>query len=316
MKKDISLHKKREEITTIEEQVKRSDEPGFAKPLEILNSNESAENEAHLQAWDHIAEGYDQFVTDTEIWLANEGLKRVGLEQGQRFLDVAAGCGGLSLPAARRGATVMATDWSPEMIIRFEMRVRKENLLNAKGRVMDAHCLKFEDNLFDITGSQFGVMLLPDLPKALEEMVRVTKPGGKVLLIAYGAPEEIDFLNFFITALQSVTPDFEGLPSNPPPLEFQVADPAALQQRLMEAGLKDVRVDTVTEKLEFSSGQQLWNWIVNGNPIPGHVLAELGLTNNQIEKMKQHLERMIRERAGSNGSAILTNPVNIGVGTK
>ncbi len=74
----------------------------------ISIENESEENAALQQAWDQIAAGYNQFVTDTEIWLANEALKRVGLHAGQSFLDVAAGCGGLSLPAARLGAKVLA----------------------------------------------------------------------------------------------------------------------------------------------------------------------------------------------------------------
>jgi hypothetical protein len=159
-------------------------------------------------------------------------------------------------------------------------------------------------------------MLLPDLPKALKEMVRVTRPGGKVLLITYGAPEKIDFLNFFIRALQFVAPHFPGLPTDPPPLEFQVADAAVLRQRLVEAGLKNVKVETVTEKLEFNSGQQFWNWTLNGNPIVGHVLSELDITDEQIEIIKQQLEQMIRERAGVNSTAILTDPVNIGFGTK
>ena len=291
------------------------DELGMLQQLGILNNNDPGENVIR-QAWDKIAEGYNQFVTDTEIWLANEALKRVGLLAGQSFLDVAAGCGGLSLPAARLGAKVSATDWSPEMIRLFEERVNKEGLSNAKGQIMDAHHLELEDNQFDISGSQFGVMLLPDLPKALKEMVRVTKPGGKVLLITYGAPEKIDFLNFFIKALQFVAPHFPGLPDNPPPLEFQVADAAVLRQRLVEAGLKNVKVETVTEKLEFNSGQQFWDWTLNGNPIVGHVLSELNITDEQIEIIKQQLEQMIRERAGLNSTAILTDPVNIGFGTK
>ena len=61
------------------------------------------------EAWDDIAAGYDQFVAPTEIWLANEALQRAGLTSGERFLDVAAGPGGLSLPAARLGAKV----WRP-----------------------------------------------------------------------------------------------------------------------------------------------------------------------------------------------------------
>jgi ubiquinone/menaquinone biosynthesis C-methylase UbiE len=240
----------------------------------------------------------------------------VGLHAGQSFLDVAAGCGGLSLPAARLGAKVLATDWSPEMGRLFEMRVHREGLSDAKAQVMDAHHLELEDNLFDVSGSQFGVMLLPDLPKALKEMVRVTRPGGKVLLITYGAPEKIDFLNFFIRALQFVAPHFPGLPTDPPPLEFQVADAAVLHQQLVEAGLKNVKVETVTEKLEFNSGQQFWNWTLNGNPIVGHVLSELDITDEQIEIIKQQLEQMIRERAGVTSTAILTDPVNIGFGTK
>jgi ubiquinone/menaquinone biosynthesis C-methylase UbiE len=292
-------------------------EAGLNRKKEAISiENESEENAALQQAWDQIAEGYNQFVTDTEIWLANEALKRVGLHAGQSFLDVAAGCGGLSLPAARLGAKVLATDWSPEMGRLFEMRVHREGLSDAKAQVMDAHHLELEDNLFDVSGSQFGVMLLPDLPKALKEMVRVTRPGGKVLLITYGAPEKIDFLNFFIRALQFVAPHFPGLPTDPPPLEFQVADAAVLRQRLVEAGLKNVKVETVTEKLEFNSGQQFWNWTLNGNPIVGHVLSELDITDEQIEIIKQQLEQMIRERAGVNSTAILTDPVNIGFGTK
>jgi ubiquinone/menaquinone biosynthesis C-methylase UbiE len=292
-------------------------EAGLSRKKEAISIENNPEENAELQqAWDQIAEGYNQFVTDTEIWLANGALKRVGLQAGQSFLDVAAGCGGLSLPAARLGAKVLATDWSPEMIRLFEERVNKEGLSNAKGQVMDAHHLELEDNQFDVSGSQFGVMLLPDLPKALKEMVRVTKPGGKVLLITYGAPEKIDFLNFFIKALQFVAPHFPGLPDNPPPFEFQVADPAVMRQRLVEAGLKNVKVETVTEKLEFNSGQQFWDWTLNGNPIVGHVLSELNITDEQNEIIKNQLEQMIRERTGTNTTAILTDPVNIGFGTK
>ena len=275
-----------------------------------------AETENLRKAWDQIAEGYDQFVTDTEIWLANKALELVDLQPGQYLLDVAAGCGGLSLPAARLGAKVLATDWSEEMIRHFEMRVSNENLPNAKGKVMNGHHLKLEDNSFDIAASQFGVMLFPDLPKALREMVRVTKPGGKVLLIAYGNPEKIEFLHFFIGALQSAVPGFHGLPDDSPPLEFQVADPDVLHQRLKEAGLKNIRIETVTEKLEFRSGEQLWNWILYGNPIPQHIISELQLSNEQVEKIKQQLEMIIRERAGTKNYATLTNPINIGFGAK
>jgi ubiquinone/menaquinone biosynthesis C-methylase UbiE len=220
-------------------------------------NNEAAttreEEVAPPEAWDAIAAGYDEFVAPGEAPFANAGLRLAGLKSGQRFLDVAAGPGGLSLPAARLGAKVLATDWSPAMIERFEARIRDEGLSNAEGRVMDAHDLKIEDDTFDVTGSQFGVVLVQNLPLALREMVRVTKLGGRVLLITYGSSDEFETLQLFIAALQAVVPDFEGLPDDPPPLDFQVADPEVMRQRLTDAGLRAVLVDTTHEERESSS---------------------------------------------------------------
>ena len=274
------------------------------------------EHAAPPEAWDAIAEGYDRYVAPQEVDLANEALRLVGLEPGERFLDVAAGPGGLSLPAARLGAEVLATDWSAAMIERFEARADQEGLRNVGGRVMDCHALDLPDHSFDVTGSQFGVMLVPDQPRALGEMVRVTKSGGRVLVIAYGFPAELEFLQFFIGALKAVAPEFPGLPDDPPPLEFQVSDPEVLRQRLIDAGLKDVEVEHIAERPTFSSGQEMWDWVLYGNPIPGTVIADLNLTEEQQARLRQILDGMLRERAGGDGRAVLTNAVNVGFGTK
>lgn len=273
----------------------------------------SEQHAAPREAWDAIAEGYDRYVAPQEADLANEALRLAGLTPKQSFLDVAAGTGGLSLPAARLGASVLATDWSPAMIARFEARVRKEGL-KGEGRVMDCHALDLPDESFDVTGSQFGVMLVPDQARALREMVRVTKPGGRVLLVAYGFPREIEFLGFFISALKAVAPDFPGIPEDPPPLEFQVSDLEVLRQRMTDAGLRDVQIERTAERPAFSSGQEFWDWVYYGNPIPGMLVADL--SEEQRERLRQILDGMVRERAVANGRAVLTNVVNIGIGTK
>jgi ubiquinone/menaquinone biosynthesis C-methylase UbiE len=274
------------------------------------------EHAAPSEAWDAIAEGYDRYVAPQEVALANEALRLVGLEPGERFLDVAAGTGGLSLPGARLGARVLATDWSPAMIERFEACVREERLSNAEGRVMDCHALDLPDDSFDVTGSQFGVMLVPDQARALREMVRVTKPGGRVLVIAYASPAELDFIQFFSGALKAVAPEFPGLPDDPPPLEFQVSDPEVLRGRLADAGLKSVRGERTAERPTFDSGQGMWDWVLHGTPIPGTLIADLNLTEEQQARLRQILDGMLRERAGRDGRTTLTNRVNIGIGTK
>lgn len=269
---------------------------------------------APREAWDSIAEGYDRYVAPQEADLANEALRLVDLRPGQRFLDVAAGTGGLSLPAARRGAEVLATDWSPAMIHYFEVRARAEGLTTATGRVMDCHALDLADDSFDVTGSQFGVMLVPDQPRALAEMVRVTRPGGRVLVIAYGFPDQLEFLGLFISALKVVVPGFDGIPDDPPPLEFQVSDPASLRARLSQAGLREIRIEQTAERTAFSSGQEMWNWVLSGNPIPGMLVADLG--EEERARMREVLDGIIRERAGVDGRAVLANAVNIAIGTR
>lgn len=272
------------------------------------------EHAAPPEAWDTIADGYDRYVAPQEVELANEALGLVALQAGERFLDVAAGTGGLSLPAARLGAQVLATDWSSAMIERFRARVRDEGLRDAEGRVMDCHALDLPDDSFDVTGSQFGVMLVPDQPRALREMVRVTRSGGRVLVIAYSHPGELEFLQWFVAAMKAVAPEFAGLPDDPPPLEFQAADAEILRQRLSDAGLKDVRVRRTAERPAFTSGHELWGWLYYGNPIAEMIVGDL--TDDQRDTMRQVLGGMLGERAGAGGKAVLENVVHIGIGTK
>lgn len=136
-----------------------------------------------------------------------------------------------------------------------------------------------------------------------------------MLVIAYGDPQEFEALHFFVAAVQAVVPDFEGPAEDEPLLEFQVADAEVLRQRLTDAGLMDVIVDTSNEeRIEMRTGQQLWDWCLGGNPIPGMLVADL--TEEQRAAVIRVLDGMVRERAGGHGTAVLTAPLNIGVGTK
>jgi ubiquinone/menaquinone biosynthesis C-methylase UbiE len=233
------------------------------------------------------------------------------------FLDVAAGSGALSIPAARLGARVLSVDISAVMLARLEARARTERL-NIETRKMDGHALELKDNTFDIAGSQFGVMLFPDMPRALREMVRVTKPGGRVLMNVFGAPQKVEFFALFVGAIQAVLPEFTGPSMDPPPLPFQLQDPEKLRQEMIKAGLREVRVETTTEKLEFTSGKQLWDWLVNSNPIVRQILDELKLTEQQLDGVQHALDEQVTERAAGSGTATatLTSQINMGIGTK
>ena len=266
-------------------------------------------------AWDMIAPGYDRTNTPTQMWLGQEGLRRAGVRAGTRFLDVAAGSGALSIPAARLGAHALAVDQSAAMLELLTARAHREGL-DIQTRVMDGHALDLDDEIFDVAGSQFGVMLFPDMPQGIHEMARVVVPGGRVLVTAYGDPHKIDFLAFFVGAVRSVRPDFEGPPPEPPPLPFQLQDPTRLQQVLVDRSLQDVHVDTVVESTQFRTGDELWDWIVWSNPIVESILNELRVTQTERVVIRQTLQGLVQERAGGQSAATLSNPVNIGVGSK
>jgi ubiquinone/menaquinone biosynthesis C-methylase UbiE len=272
-------------------------------------------SEDSRRAWDRVAPGYDEFVTPTYFGLGAEALRRAGLRPGMRLLDVAAGSGAVSLAAARLGAHVTAVDVSPVMVERLKRRAREEGL-NLEARVMDGHALDLEDESFDMVASEFGVMLFPDLPRGLREMARVTKSGGRVVVVAFGSPAKIEFFNFFIRAVQAAVPGFTGPPMDPLPLPFQVQDPEKLRQEMVNAGLKEVRVEQTGEEMKYKSGKHFWDWVTNSNPIVGMILGQLNLNTEQIVAIQRAMDDLIRERAVGGDTAVLISPINIGIGTK
>ncbi|MFD1564497.1 class I SAM-dependent methyltransferase [Haloarchaeobius amylolyticus] len=273
-----------------------------------------AEQTEIQNAWTEIAPEYDEFVTPANVAIAEVALQRAGISPAMRMLDVAAGSGALSLPAARAGAEVLGTDISPAMVDRLEARAREEGLTTLEVRIMDGHDLALEDDTFDIAGSQFGVMLFPGLQQGLSELARVTRPGGRVLLVTMGPPSEIEFLGLFLEAVESVVPGFTGLPMDPPPLPFQVSDPAALREKLADAGLADICVETANHRLEFESGTQMWDWVTASNPIGAEMVTDL--TAEQMAAAQMALDDRLRERSGERGPAVVNNTVNIAIGTK
>jgi ubiquinone/menaquinone biosynthesis C-methylase UbiE len=265
-------------------------------------------------AWDALAAGFDQYVTPKNMPFGDEILRRVDLGPGSRFLDVACGTGALAVPAARRGADVTAVDLSPAMIEQLTARAQADGLTNMVARVMDGNALEFDDDTFDVTASLNGISLFPDLSGGLREAVRVTRPGGRVVIAAFGAPQKAEFLVYFMGAMQAAVPGFAPLPMDPLPLPFQVADPEVLLGRLGDAGLSEVGVDVLTWTIRVESATELWNLIRSSNPIGAQLTADL--TADQQAEVLRVLDGVIRERSGGTPGGVLHAELNIGIGTK
>jgi SAM-dependent methyltransferase len=105
------------------------------------------------------------------------------LGPGMRVLDVAAGTGNASIPAAQAGADVTASDLTPELLEAGRRRVADG--LALEWVEADAEHLPFEDGSFDVVISSIGAMFAPHHQDVADELVRVCRPGGTVGLLSW-----------------------------------------------------------------------------------------------------------------------------------
>ena len=108
-------------------------------------------------------------------------MERQPLQPGAHVLDVACGTGNLAVLAARRGCVVSGLDIATNLIDQARTRAAAEGLV-ADFKEGDAEALPFADCQFDLVVSMFGVMFTPRPNVATAELLRVTRPGGRVAL--------------------------------------------------------------------------------------------------------------------------------------
>src|SRR4051812_8726326 len=184
---------------------------------------------------------YDRVATEVVADLGPVLVEAAGIRRGERVLDVAAGSGNASLPAARTGADVLATDLTPELVEIGRQRSAAEGL-TITWREADAEHLDVPDDDVDVTMSCIGAMFAPFHQPVADELVRVTRPGGRIALISW-TPEG------FIGRLFATMKPFAAAPppgASPGPLwgnEAHVRELFGDRVRGLRAERRNLRVD-------------------------------------------------------------------------
>jgi SAM-dependent methyltransferase len=166
--------------------------------------------EAHRKTW---ASGDYARIAELVTDVGERIVDRAAVSAGSHVLDVAAGTGNASIPAARAGAHVIATDLTPELFDTGRQRAR-ETGVEIEWIAADAEDLPFEDERFDYVLSSLGVQFVPRHEVVAGELVRVCRPGGTVALGNWAAD---GFIGRFWTIMG---------PYMPPPPAF-ASPPAA-----------------------------------------------------------------------------------------
>ncbi len=173
--------------------------------------------------FDGVAKHYDR--TNSVLSMGNSlvwrlaTVRAVAPRSGERILDLAAGTGTSSAALAKSGADVVAADFSAGMI-----EVGRKKHPNITFVEADAMALPFKANEFDAVAISFGLRNIEDPKKALAEMYRVLKPGGRIVICEFSKPPRALFRAGYAAYMRYVMPTIVDAASSNPEAYAYLAD--------------------------------------------------------------------------------------------
>jgi SAM-dependent methyltransferase len=207
------------------------------------------------------AAGPYQKITETLTDMHELIVERLESQRGVRWLDLACGTGAVAELAAERGAEITGLDLSPGLIETAQERAQERGL-SIDYVVGDAESLPFEDASFEVVSSCVGVMFTPDHEASARELVRVTRPGGRIAL-ANWTPEGGLGQMFKVMAPYQ--------PAPPPSSPFDWGKPERVRELLGPAF--ELELETHVSTLRLPSGEAYWE-LFSTSYGPTKVLAE------------------------------------------
>jgi ubiquinone/menaquinone biosynthesis C-methylase UbiE len=178
-----------------------------------------------------------------------------GIGPGDRVLDVAAGSGNISIPAAKTGASVVSSDLTPELLARSRRRAGAQGV-TLEWREANAEALPFADGEFDFGLSAIGVMFAPHHQCAADELVRVCRSGGTIGVISW-TPD-----GFFGRMLNNIRPYRPTLAPGEPPEALWGREDYVV--KLLGDRVSDVNTQRATLKVDrFGSAQAVHDYFKN-----------------------------------------------------
>lgn len=219
------------------------------------------------------------------------------IDAGERVLDIGCGTGIAALAAAGRGATATGIDINAGMLAVARRKAPDLSWIEAP-----AEDLPFAEGAFDVVLCQFALMFFADRTRALREMARVTRPGGRIALATWEAVERSPGYDRLIPLLSEVVgPEAAAALTAP----FVLGDPDAIAAELATAGIaaSDHRVFTGTARHASLDG-----WIET--EIGGWTLAET-VSANQKQRLKARARTVFADLVGHDGSITFPAPAHL-----
>lgn len=213
--------------------------------------------------WDRAANYYEAYWKEQLAPAQDRLLERAALQDFDRVLDVACGTGLVTFPAAEQvgpWGTVLATDLSDEMVAYVRAKAFRIGCGQVRARQMDAEQLDCPSRSFDAVLCALGLMYVPNPLRALQEMRRVLRPGGRAVAAVWGQRDRCGWAGIFPVVDVRVQTDVC-------PLFFQLGTGNALCELFQTAGFVDVTAERVSTTLHYDSAEDACGAAFAGGPV-------------------------------------------------
>ncbi len=223
----------------------------------------------------------------------------------QRVLDVACGTGVLSRAAASAvepGGSVVGVDINPGMLA-----VAGRKAPHIRWEAAPAESLPFDDDAFDRVVSQFGLMFFGQREQAVAEMLRVLRPGGRLVVAVWASLDDTPGYAAITVLLQRL---FGAEVADELRAPYSLGDPAALRDLFAGAGADDPRVETLAGTARFPS---LESWIYTD--IKGWTLADR-IDERQYETLQREAPAALSRFVAPDGSVRFDSPAHLVIAAK
>lgn len=202
--------------------------------------------------WDYSSPHYEKG-WQNQLWPAQQRLLHtVNFQTGEKVLDISCGTGLVTFPIAEivgKKGSVTGIDLSEGMIEKASRMAKEKDIKNVTFRHMDAETLDLPNSAFDVALNSLGLMYYPNPDRALREMHRVIKSGGRAAALVWGRRKACGWADIFPIVDRRVKSDVC-------PLFFQLGTGGTLQKAFEKAGFTNIDSERFDMTLHFDSDEQ------------------------------------------------------------